>query len=187
MDREGLQWCCPGSVRELLEEWPYLFHISDHILWELIPFSLLWAVWLGRNAVIFQNKDYDPVEIWDMHILRIVWWIKAWCETCSYRVNDFSENFIHIKISKSLQVVRKGDWFPPPQGLVKFNVDGSARGSPVASGIGGILRNSSGETLGKFSKPMGILRAYQAEVQAILHALLFCVEFHIKDVIIESD
>lgn len=83
--------------------------------------------------------------------------------------------------------MRSTVWNPPSVGLIKFNVDGSARGAPGISGIGGALRSDNWTILGKFSKAMGILWAFQAEVQAILHALLFCREFQLKDVIIESD
>lgn len=33
---------------------------------------------------------------------------------------------------------------PPPFGILKFNVDGAARGNPGLAGIGGALRNCRG-------------------------------------------
>lgn len=77
-------------------------------------------------------------------------------------------------------------WRPPPNTL-KFNVDGSARGSPSVSGVGGVLRNSVGDSLGVFSLATGILWAYQSEVKAIHRALSFCKEFSFSHVYIESD
>ena len=38
-------------------------------------------------------------------------------------------------------------WAPPIEGVLKFNVDGAARGKPGPSGIGGVLRNSEGFVL----------------------------------------
>lgn len=41
--------------------------------------------------------------------------------------------------------------------------------------------------LGVFSTTSGVLWAYEAEVKAILNALLFCKQFQFRHVIIESD
>lgn len=71
--------------------------------------------------------------------------------------------------------------------MVKFNVDGASKGNPGASGIGGVLRNVEGIILGYFSKSMGHIWAYEVEVHAIFHALLFCHEFNCHNVLIESD
>lgn len=67
--------------------------------------------------------------------------------------------------------------------MIKFNVDGSSRGNPGVSGIGGTLRDANGISLGFFSKPLGLSWAYIAEIKAILEALLFCK----RHVIVESD
>lgn len=76
---------------------------------------------------------------------------------------------------------------PSIVGICKFNVDGSIRGAPWVSSIGGIMRCANGVALGHFSKATWILWAFQAEVHAIMHALLFCSEFWLQNIIIESD
>lgn len=86
-----------------------------------------------------------------------------------------------------MQMVRNCVWCPPEAIILKFNVDGSARGSPGISGAGGILRNAESAVLGRFSKPLGVLCAYQAEVKAILLALKFSKEFGFSQVLVESD
>ncbi|XP_057451866.1 uncharacterized protein LOC130743649 [Lotus japonicus] len=82
---------------------------------------------------------------------------------------------------------RLNEWSPPPKGALKFNVDGSALGAPGRSGVGGILRNARRQTLGVFSKALGELWAYEAEVKAILQALIFCREHQLQHILIESD
>ncbi|KAK3205589.1 hypothetical protein Dsin_019635 [Dipteronia sinensis] len=37
------------------------------------------------------------------------------------------------------------DWIPPTSDRLKFNVDGSARGKPGPTGVGGVLRDSTGQ------------------------------------------
>lgn len=55
------------------------------------------------------------------------------------------------------------------------------------SGVGGVLRDSEGTFIGRFSKATGLLWAYEAEVKAILSALQFCKEHDVTNVLIESD
>lgn len=43
------------------------------------------------------------------------------------------------------------------------------------------------KNLGLFSKATWDLWAYEAQVKAILHALIFCPHFHLKHILIESD
>lgn len=38
-------------------------------------------------------------------------------------------------------------WFPPPLDMLKFNVDGAARGKLGPTSIEGVLLNSNGEVL----------------------------------------
>ncbi|KAK1560827.1 hypothetical protein Q3G72_031317 [Acer saccharum] len=81
-------------------------------------------------------------------------------------------------------------WRPPLDRFLKFNIDGSLRGNPGPSGIGGILRNNDGDTLCIFSSFIGCGISPAAKVEAILKACQLCVldkcPTDVK-VIIESD
>lgn len=187
LHREGVTWCCPRTVIDLLDEWPELRAKSDTGLWDLIPYSLCWSIWLGRNDLIFQDKEFNLEQIWDLHISRIAWWIKAWWRECPYSCSDFLLNFVEIRLKPPKIRSRSNHWTPPPAGSLKFNVDGSSHGMPGRSGIGGILKDSERQTRGIFSKATGDLWAYEAEVKAILHALMFCHQFQLRHILIESD
>ncbi|OMO83173.1 hypothetical protein COLO4_22651 [Corchorus olitorius] len=72
----------------------------------------------------------------------------------------------------------------------QFNVDGSARGQPGEAGIGGILRDDSGNTKLVFSKFIGIADSNMAELLAIKEAFLIFVASEWStntELIIESD
>lgn len=88
LKREGILWCIPGSFKSLLEEWPFLRISSDKVIWELIPCSVSWSIWLARNDVVFNQKEFVFDAIWDIHLLRIMWWIKAWWKECPYSVTN---------------------------------------------------------------------------------------------------
>lgn len=50
-----------------------------------------------------------------------------------------------------------------------------------------VLKNSRRMVLGVFSKAMGELWAHEAEVKAILYALIFCKQHMLRHITIESD
>lgn len=56
------------------------------------------------------------------------------------------------------------------QYLVSYT-DGGARGNPGPSGIGVVLQNKTGETIGEWSEFLGIATNNQAEYKALLLAL----------------
>lgn len=62
-------------------------------------------------------------------------------------------------------------WSPPPCGVLKFNMDGAARGKPGPAGIGGVLRNHLGSISVVFSEFVGSLESNEAEVLSIRRAL----------------
>ncbi|GKV15780.1 hypothetical protein SLEP1_g26531 [Rubroshorea leprosula] len=59
---------------------------------------------------------------------------------------------------------------PPPPGFVKINVDGSAKGSPDASALGGCCRDVSGQWIFGFTQQLGVGHAIWAELFAIWKA-----------------
>ncbi|KAK2641018.1 hypothetical protein Ddye_022781 [Dipteronia dyeriana] len=69
--------------------------------------------------------------------------------------------------STSIKTKKSMDWAPPFRHDMSFNVDGSARGDPGATGIGGVLRDYSGKVLCLFSYCVEISDATSAEILAI--------------------
>lgn len=73
------------------------------------------------------------------------------------------------------------------RGTLKFKVDGASQGNQSPCGVGGVLRDYRNMILGFFSLNMGYGWAYEAEVKAILKALVFCQQYNLRDIVIESD
>src|ERR1044072_4468521 len=185
--REGKLWVAPGSVQGLLNEWPALVENSDPLLWNLIPYAMIWSIWIGRNDGIFKDKCVDCQELWEMQDLRIFWWAKGQGLDTAYDFGQFSNNFCKIRFKNRRKNQRLVLWSPPSFGVLKFNVDGASQGNPGPSGAGGILRDHKKEILGLFSLNLGLGGAVDAEAKAILFALKFCHQFMISNPIIESD
>ncbi|XP_057428588.1 uncharacterized protein LOC130722016 [Lotus japonicus] len=185
--REGVYWAMPHKLADLLMEWGDLRRISDRVLWDMIPYAFVWTVWLERNGVVFNNKDFCIDTVWDMHIARMSWWVKAWWRKCPYTAAQFAVGMQHIVLPKPVKIRKQLQWVAPAESILKFNVDGSTLDSPGQSGIGGVLRNHDGVAVGYFALKVGEMWAYEAEVLAIYQALLFCQQFNFKTVVIESD
>ena len=66
-------------------------------------------------------------------------------------------------------------------------MDGAAKGKWGLAGIGGVLRNHKGEIIYMFSKHVGIKDSNEAEVLAILEALLIYRSSYHQSLILESD
>ncbi|XP_077251856.1 uncharacterized protein LOC143891093 [Tasmannia lanceolata] len=61
-------------------------------------------------------------------------------------------------------------WSPSPLGKLKISFDGSSFGNQGPAGIGGLCRNSSGESVWNFSGPLGVCDSSEAVVERLLRA-----------------
>ncbi|XVE93623.1 hypothetical protein REPUB_Repub01dG0210000 [Reevesia pubescens] len=60
--------------------------------------------------------------------------------------------------------------------MLKFNVDGAARGKPGSAGCGRVLWDSKDMVIGIFLRPLGVLDSNVAELNAIKCALKIFVD-----------
>ncbi|KAF5195979.1 hypothetical protein FRX31_014434 [Thalictrum thalictroides] len=52
------------TINLLLLDWPSLHTRGfGEILWEIMPFSVLWVIWKHRNLVIFEQKSFDVDKV----------------------------------------------------------------------------------------------------------------------------
>ncbi|MCH79922.1 N-terminal acetyltransferase complex ARD1 subunit-like protein [Trifolium medium] len=110
----------------------------------------------------------DWIEITYLIKLRVGFWLKGWCPECPYSPLDLSRNLVEVcKWGKKQTVKRSLEWQKPAQNEWKWNVDGSSKGNPGATGIGGVLRNDRGDTVAEFSASIGVRDSNEAEFLAI--------------------
>ncbi|OMP03730.1 hypothetical protein CCACVL1_02287 [Corchorus capsularis] len=159
--------------------------------WAMLFFTILWALWLHRNDIVFNAKDPDFHQLVMTIKVRYAWLFKAKWNVSSTPLFDIilAPELVCVPYNSSVprQVV---PWSPPPLGFLKFNVDGASSGSTGLAGIGGVLRNNLGVILLRFSKNIGLAGAAKAEVLAIREALLIsCASDwkHTHSLVIESD
>jgi ribonuclease HI len=70
---------------------------------------------------------------------------------------------------------------------VIVNVDGAARGNPGPAAIGAIIRDETGNVLGRVSRAIGVTTNNQAEYQSIIAALEKAISAGAKQAIVKSD
>ncbi|XP_015164021.1 uncharacterized protein [Solanum tuberosum] len=75
----------------------------------------------------------------------------------------------------------------PPNVLFKLNANGSALDNPGSIGAGGILRNSNGDLIFAYYVPLGHGTNNQAEVEAAVFGLSWCVQLNYQKVVLEVD
>ncbi|XP_073133446.1 uncharacterized protein [Henckelia pumila] len=78
-------------------------------------------------------------------------------------------------------------WLRPPPGCFKLNVDGSSRGNPGESSVGGVFRDYFGRVLAFFSEFNGVGTNVRAEIWAVWKGFLLCSDLSFFPLWIETD
>ncbi|KAJ1396048.1 Ribonuclease H-like superfamily [Sesbania bispinosa] len=143
------------KVREV---WNRLGNISlnSNSLWRLIFGLGVWAIWKGRNALIFKDSAFcvnNIASLVQSYVLaERVDWVLSVNQKPKYR-----ESLV--------------GWSFPNLGWVKADVDGSFLQNLAHAGCGGIFRGADGKWLIGFTFNLGRSNVLLAEFRAIETAL----------------
>lgn len=146
-------------------------------IWTSSFFVIVWDLWKERNERIFEEGQHSIKEISELILLRLGWWLKAWCDDFPYSPQNICCNPDLIKWKsgrKAVAVTAKSKddrWMPPTAGRIKWNVDASRSGEEGIAAIGGVLRDGEGNFKCIFSSRVGVVEIISAEVLAIKRAL----------------
>ncbi|KAK2651456.1 hypothetical protein Ddye_011312 [Dipteronia dyeriana] len=144
-------------------------------VWSSLFFAIVWTIWESRNNKVFKYMEAVSCHAQDMVRFRVAWWFK-------YLGGGSTDPIMHmlLNIQESCLIAGKRklagneEWSPPHIDSFKFNVDGSAKGSPGLAGIGGVLRNHRENIICTFSDNIGSQDAFTAEVLAIARTCRIC-------------
>ncbi|KAK3229099.1 hypothetical protein Dsin_000980 [Dipteronia sinensis] len=139
--------------------------------WVSMFFAVVWTAWKAMNVKVFNNEEASSTKVMDMVKFRVVWWFKNYgngsCDPITLILLDIVECCTeHSKVN----ILKIGDCIPSPPKVLKFNVDGSASGSPGQASIGGVLLDNSGNVLCFFSINIGWQDAITTKILAIAKA-----------------
>ncbi|GMI85901.1 hypothetical protein like AT5G42905 [Hibiscus trionum] len=153
----------------LLETWETLQPKEAKTSWSIIPFALIWTVWLHRNEIVFQSKSVDSKQLIGLIKLRMAFWINGKFGKLGIPMDVIIADPLLATDSSILPKRRDRliGWLPPPEGFLKLNVDGAVRLEDSSSGIGGVLRDKDGTILFQFSRGCGQIPVAMAEFMAV--------------------
>ena len=78
-------------------------------------------------------------------------------------------------------------WNYPPNGWIKGNFDGAAKGNPGRAGCGGVLRDQVGNVIDAIIVPIGYSNSHIAEAIAALYTMKLAVELGHPKLWLEGD
>ncbi|XVF57148.1 hypothetical protein PTKIN_Ptkin06aG0180700 [Pterospermum kingtungense] len=192
VNKWNLAWCAPIETSALFMAWQGALSVGTcSKIWRMVLLVSWWSLWLHRNNIVFNGINVNMDLLIHNACLRLAFWCKAkWSEVAQgmYEVASYP-NLIIVpgKTKKSRGGVC---WNPPSEGILKFNMDGAARGCPGPTGIRGILWDSSHKVISMFSKLVGIIDSNLAELLAVKEAIgIFSASQWVSShcMVIESD
>ena len=169
----GVSWPIQADPVAFFKAWQDALPSSwCNKVWKMVFFAIIWSIWLMRNEMVFNNKDFDLRQLRDNINLRITAWYKAKWPDCVDSLTDIVRFPYLIKAPMKNKYGRIPIiWKAPPSDIMKFNVDGSSKGKPGPAGIGGVLRDNSATIKIVFSKAVGVVESNAAELLAVREVL----------------
>ena len=138
--------------------------------WSKLFSFAIWMIWKGRNQMIFSGKAQNP--------------------KLSIEIENLYTKFIYCASSPRWpmpRVVVACRWEKLPEGWTKLNTDGCVVGSTGLAGCRGVMRDSHGEWISRFSRHIGITNSFVAELWGLRDGLLLCSNLNIPFLIVELD
>ncbi|XP_075099449.1 uncharacterized protein LOC142176224 [Nicotiana tabacum] len=142
---------------------------------QALPAVIVWELWKRRNSY----KHGEPVTINRVinHISTsmksLVKFRKPSIQRVPHRwpdlLNKMESYLPKLKYTKVM-------WDCPSPGWIKVNTDGASRGNPGRSEIGYVLRNEEGDLTYGYGREVQEGTNSEAEAQAILEAMRFCID-----------
>ncbi|XP_075496409.1 uncharacterized protein LOC142533491 [Primulina tabacum] len=125
---------------------------------EFLPFIVLWFLWTARNDAKHRHLHIsaETVKSQILSYLRLAHaasTVKPMHWRGVLQAARAMGIFVQLRRARKLTIVR---WLRPPFGCFKLNVDDSSRGSPGASTVGGVVRDSSGHVVVSFGEFIGV-------------------------------
>lgn len=62
-------------------------------------------------------------------------------------------------------------WHPPPEGFLKYNINGASKDNPGVASFGGVLRDDTGSIISLFHGNLGKATNNMAEIMALEQCL----------------
>ena len=174
-----IDWVWPSSLVLAFEQWSFSgANKFFKKVWTASFQIIVWSLWKERNARIFSNKVSSTMEIQNLILVRLCWWMKVWKESCPYPVEDVLRNPQCLQWGgASLQKGRAHQSLKPscPQDNLVWNLNASyfsdSQDDVQGGIIGGFLSDEKKKILCLFSCPYPPMNPHAAATIAIHRAI----------------
>lgn len=136
--------------------------------------TICWNVWYARNRRVWHGEILTAQEI-----LR---------KSHSYCRQFWKLMERKKQVERQPRPPRVRRWKPPPTGQLKLNVDASVFKDSRHTGMGAVVRDSTGTV--RYAKSAffpGVVSSLEAELRALYHALKWLRSLRLQDVEVEAD
>ena len=140
-----------------------------HIPWYVVFVSRAWHIWKERNNEIFNNIHTSAILLSLIFIIML----EPFPRPLALVIRNFHTTLPTLSF--------------PAAGDIKLNTNGSNRGNPGASGIGGLLRDSNGQWIVGYCGHVTKCTSLEAELLSIQDRFNLVLTKDLQNVIIESD
>ncbi|XP_057811426.1 uncharacterized protein LOC131025643 [Salvia miltiorrhiza] len=160
----------------LVIAWNAKFSSLVTSFWKVGVINLLWKIWDCRNQVIFEDKSFSPRDL--SRFLKVAFKeMDAHFSKMGTSNNSWSDYLILRSVGVASRaapppVMVNVHWWPPVGPWIKVNTDGSAMGAPGSIAAGGVFRDHWGWVRGCFHFKGGTGFAFEAELLAVIYAIM---------------
>ena len=125
-EKSPLRLTCQSAFEGTMLEWVQQIskNINEKVWWDLL-WSLLWGIWLRRNAWLFEHRKIDTVEV---------------IEKAVNLVHKYKRTMEDEPVLKGVPQGGEKIWRAPSSGRVKINSDVAVFGDGKL-GFGGVARD----------------------------------------------
>ncbi|EOX93531.1 Uncharacterized protein TCM_002421 [Theobroma cacao] len=177
-------WVMHENPRKVFLAWDKACSNNKSKMWVLAFYVITWSIWLFCNEIVFNGKQWEMGQLFDLIKLRLALWGKARWPKISGKMEDLFRCPSLVSLPQQGRVRRQHvERVAPQDGWIKFNVNGEAQGNLGPVVIGGIMRDKDGCIPFKFSRALGIRDLSIAKILAIKEAFQIFVglmENHVK-------
>lgn len=134
--------------------------------------ACLWRIWIRRNRMIIAGVT-PPLS----QVVSDIFFLRTDIRTA------FHDRFHSPPSSLPLSI----QWYFPPRGRFKLNVDGCAKGNPGLDAFGGVFQDHHGLWVLGFARKIGWCSNLLAELHGIRDGLLLARDRGLLPLLLESD
>ena len=138
--------------------------------WNVLFFFAVWEIWRQRNNFVFKHRSSNP------SLAKGIVAIATEFSLCADRARNISS-----------KRVRKIRWDKPERGWMKLNTYGASNTLLGLAGGGGLIRDEAGAWVAGFTRKLGTVNRFCAELWALRDGLLLYQQMNMSALIVELD